>query len=245
MALTLGLYCFIMSMVWPELLSAFDSDAHVAISLRSLQPGLPGASNLDNFLKTQFPTKFSLGIQQPINGKVTQDWIAFGSVAEDSPFPRVQQHFHDPTKVWTQAGLSTGGESSVIWSQNPNQSGSVAGGDHSWHDARDSYFAALTGTTTAEREQAWAETFQTLGHLIHLVQDAATPSHTRNDLHLSGKFFGKHFGDTDRFHVWADEDGLDEIEDSSSQRYDPSILNLGQNLSPLCRLRGSWILRSL
>jgi hypothetical protein len=164
-----------------------------------------------------------------------QDWIGFGSREEDSPLQRVQAHFHDPTKVWTQAGLPTGGESAILWSQDLNQDTDAGGGNHSWKDARDSYWRALTSTNQAERDQAWVETFETLGHLIHLVQDQATPSHTRLDPHPAVKIFGKYFGDPDRFHTWAESpDGLAMIDSSGSLKFDPAILNLSSNsLAPV------------
>ena len=94
-----------------------------------------------------------------------------------------------------------------------------------WKDARDSFFNALTSTDTAQRQQNYADTFQSLGNLIHLVQDAASPAHSRNDLHLS--YWG--IGDTDRLHVWGDQAGLAEVNNSGSLRYDSSILNLPPN----------------
>jgi hypothetical protein len=36
-----------------------------------------------------------------------------------------------------------------------------------------------------EPERRLADTFDTLGHLTHLVQDASVPAHTRNDAHPS------------------------------------------------------------
>ena len=80
--------------------------------------------------------------------------------------------------------------SSVLWSQNPNQDGD---GKHSWQDARNSYFNALTATNQVDRKKFYAEMFESLGHLIHLVQDAAMPSHTRNDTHI-GFFMGNGYG---------------------------------------------------
>ncbi len=35
-----------------------------------------------------------------------------------------------------------------------------------------------------EREQFFAWIFQSLGHIVHLIQDASVPAHTRNDLHM-------------------------------------------------------------
>jgi hypothetical protein len=169
-------YLLVTFVLFPRAVSAFDLDAHEAISLRSIKPGVTGASTLDSFLRgvfnsQLFPDEFSDGILKSVNGKVVQDWIGFGSRAEDSPLQRVQEHFHDPTKVWTQAGLpSLVGEN--LWSfghKTLNQDNGVGGGNHSWKDARDSYRRALMSTNQAERDQAWSETFETLGHLIHLV----------------------------------------------------------------------------
>jgi hypothetical protein len=203
---------------------AFEVNSHEKLSLRTVDPAVTGASNLDRFLRQVLRHEFEDGVQQSLNGRAVQDWIGFGSKEEDSPFWRVQAHFHDPNKTWDQAG--TLGVSSVIWSQLLNQDDGVGGGNHSWQDARESYYRALTGTDLAQRQQDWADTFQGLGHLIHLVQDAATPSHTRNDLHLS--YWG--IGDTDRLHVWGESVlGLAEVDNSSSQRYDASILNLPPN----------------
>jgi len=102
--------CAIVGVLWlPTFLLAFDLDTHVAITLRSLQPTVPGASNLDNFLKTQFPTEFSGGIEQGINGKQVQEWIALGSQREDSPFQRVQKPFTIPPRFGTRPGLVPAG----------------------------------------------------------------------------------------------------------------------------------------
>jgi hypothetical protein len=53
------------------------------------------------------------------------------------------------------------------------------------------YFDALTNRSTAEREQATGLAFQTLGHIIHHVQDMAQPQHSRNDAHISDKDIDK------------------------------------------------------
>jgi hypothetical protein len=53
--------------------------------------------------------------------------------------------------------------------------------------------------TKVERDEAFITVFAALGHLTHLIQDAAAAAHTRNDPHipvLNG----------DRFHAWADAD---------------------------------------
>lgn len=79
----------------------------------------------------------------------------------------------------------------------------------SYQTAKEFYWAALTGNSEhfitwrvrdrdsffcssaegkknmmhEERNQFFAWTFQALGHLVHLIQDASVPAHTRNDIH--------------------------------------------------------------
>jgi hypothetical protein len=67
-----------------------------------------------------------------------------------------------------------------MWAQNQNQD---VGGKWSWHDARDYFYKGLTATGKAARDSFFAKTFRALGQLMHLVQDASVPSHTRNDIH--------------------------------------------------------------
>jgi hypothetical protein len=119
-------------------------------------------------------------------------------------------------------------QSSILWSQNPNQD---FGGKHSWQDMRNSYFNALTATNTADRKKYYAETFESLGHLIHLVQDAATPAHTRNDWHLGRTTDNSVFPflNVDRFHQWAKARGEPGINSAGNQPFDSSILNQTYN----------------
>ena len=74
--------------------------------------------------------------------------------------------------------------------------------------------------------------FESLGHLIHLVQDAAMPAHTRNDTHI-GFFIGNGYGlpvvNRDKFHHWALFRGGPAIDSAASQPFDPSILNQTYN----------------
>jgi hypothetical protein len=92
------------------------------------------------------------------------------------------------------------GMSSVLWQQRLDQDNVFvtlplsparlrAGGGHwSWHDARRAFLDALTEASAEARESRLADTFLTLGHLTHLVQDASVPAHTRNDPHLKTGF---------------------------------------------------------
>lgn len=91
---------------------------------------------------------------------------------------RYLRHFHDPLKPWGSAGLTLtmpDSDSNLLWAQNPDQ-------DFSWQNARILYYEALT----TGNEQAFAGTFLTLGHLMHLIADMAVPAHVRDDAHPLG-----------------------------------------------------------
>jgi hypothetical protein len=229
----------VIGVVWmanPRVGESFNDEAHKILSTRAVNPGLPNASMLDSFLKSVLGFEFPQGISQSLHGGqdgTVVGQIQIGSVNEDKG-KRPRNHFHDPTKAWETAGLFQGtpvfgGQSSVVWSQNSTQSE----GKHSWKDARDAYFNALTSTTSQLRKSWYAELFQSLGHLIHLVQDAAVPSHTRNDSHLvvpdNVSVFGGLKLDPDPFHYWADSPvGLNRINRvAEAQRFDSSILDQG------------------
>ena len=111
-----------------------------------------------------------------------------GSTDEDIP-PRWMQHFYDPVynrglvlvKEW---------EKSKDWSQD-----TLAQAEY------DPLFTASLGTITrklfssntdyswdrAIYEYAWGDKqkgLEALGHILHLLEDATVPEHTRNDVHL-------------------------------------------------------------
>lgn len=146
------------------------------------------------------------GLRTPFSKTLARDWVRAGATLEDEPPLRPFHHFHNPlVEPWEAAGLDVGGlaggQSSALWQQNPSQHTSrlrfigltleTGGGNWSWQDARRRYRDALTGASRDDRdnslppgrEQTFAELFQNLGQLTHLVQDAAVPAHVRNDAH--------------------------------------------------------------
>jgi hypothetical protein len=196
---------FLITASFPRVAGAFNDEAHKALSRRALRPTV---SNLDTFLRTVlryefYPDGIAKQLQNGAKGQV-QDLIAEVGAVDEDFLTRPMHHFHNHTRTWNQAGLwlcpFAFCESSIVWSQDQNQ---IIGGKHSWYDARKSYYDALTATSAAERKRLYAEAFTTLGHLIHLIQDAAVPAHTRDDAHLS---FSWLFGlpDPDEFHYWAE-----------------------------------------
>lgn len=121
-----------------------------------------------------------IGISSPddiLNGKNIKQWVESGSVEEDN-YLRSLNHFHNPLRSWPSAGLNDllSGESSLIWAQDHKN-------EFSWRSARDNFYYALTSRSKSTRDSHFALTFKSLGQVIHLVQDCASPAHARNDAH--------------------------------------------------------------
>ncbi|MGH9894160.1 MAG: hypothetical protein ACREA0_19695, partial [bacterium] len=134
---------------------------------------------------------FLRGFQEFFRGQDVFEWLRVGGVREDSDI-RFFRHFHDPLQPWETAGLQAvlQFDSSIRWMQRPDQ-------NWSWPRARDRYYTALTSRVTnletdLQREQAFADTFQALGQVMHLVVDASVPEHARNDIHPLGALYGSY-----------------------------------------------------
>jgi hypothetical protein len=122
-----------------------------------------------------------LGMDTAVDGQVLTRWLRQGAEREDGQ-TRFFNHFHNPlADDWSRAGLGSGvGQSSILWGQNPGQGLP----SWSWQDVRQLYFDALTNGARADRDVRLGRTFEGLGRLVHLVQDAASPGHARDDPHV-------------------------------------------------------------
>jgi len=121
------------------------------------------------------------GLRTLVLGRFLDDRAVAGGTREDD-FPRFLNHFHNPlASSWSEAGLGGSvGQSAVLWAQNPSQSAP----SWSWRDVRQAYLDALTKPAIGDRDKGLATTFEGLGRQMHLVQDAASPGHARNDPHI-------------------------------------------------------------
>jgi hypothetical protein len=124
---------------------------------------------------------FPEGLATPVRGQALANWLTDAGVDEDN-FPRFLNHFHNPlASNWSEAGLGGSvGQSAILWAQNPSQSVP----SWSWRDVRQAYLDALTKPMIGDRDKGFATTFEGLGRQMHLVQDAASPGHARNDPHI-------------------------------------------------------------
>lgn len=162
-------------------------------------------SAVNNFLINKLG--YLNGTEEVVGENKIGNWLENGGTDEDVPDLRGAFHFHDPTKSWSNAGILSAFYSSINWAHNktgdstvPDCSNIIAALDiactvsppstnpeWSWATAYDSFYKALTLKNPLEREINLANTFLTLGHIMHLLADSAVPEHARNDQHMIGE----------------------------------------------------------
>ena len=154
--------------------AAYEIATHERISLLAGRQ-----SQADSMLKEHLAV--SEGLDLTVVGLTLNAWVGEGAKREDNLL-RLLNHFHNPLAAgWSQAGLlGTVGQSSILWGQNTSQG--FPG--WSWRDVRERYFEALTKPQRVDRDTGLGKSFEGLGRQIHLIQDAASPAHVRNDPHL-------------------------------------------------------------
>ncbi len=169
----------------------------------------------------------NLGLEKGLNQKVmgagkmqsVMLWLQDGAQLEDTGTKRdaltgkarFNNHFHNPLKPWSQAGLDDWvglhytGESSLLWAQDGNKQQSIVEyrGDWSWQKTRDYFYDALISISDTLRQENFAKTFRGLGHQMHLLQDTAVPDHVRNDAHPEDALFGKRIIGNPYFESWV------------------------------------------
>lgn len=84
-------------------------------------------------------------------------------------------------------------------------SGEIAGQNYSYSDAQHHFYLAFTSREEKDRNFSMGLMFQTLGHIVHHIQDMAQPEHTRGDPHC----------DHPRCMYWISISGLEEGDDTS------------------------------
>ncbi|HET6464141.1 MAG TPA: hypothetical protein VFH55_00850, partial [Nitrospiria bacterium] len=104
--------------------------------------------------------------------------LFYGSVAEDDN-GRFVYHFYDPIN---EMGLDGIFDPAPVWGYRHTI---PFFNEFSWVEARSALYEGLTSTTLEMRKNSYAKVFRSLGQIIHLVEDVAHPSHTRNDPHAS------------------------------------------------------------
>jgi len=106
-----------------------------------------------------------------------------GSKFEDN-FPRFVNHFYDPVYDRGLWDVPSFFDKSPDWIL--EDLGDMSGQDNSYKDAMNFFYLALTSQTEQVRDDNWGIVFQSLGQVIHHIQDMSQPQHVRNDQHLTG-----------------------------------------------------------
>ncbi|HDL14685.1 MAG TPA: hypothetical protein ENH28_00775 [Euryarchaeota archaeon] len=193
------LLLFAFSLPFFSLAFALETDTHEEIN-EFVAKNTLDVFLLDTYLQNQLG--FDNGVYEEIKGnwfwfitatKPVWSWIKIGGRYEDKPpwvipYRRSVNHFHNPLTDQGFSGIWGGtewlsGESSIQWAQEPAGTQNP-GGYYSWYDVREYYYNALTSTDQDTRNTNFAKTFRGVGQLMHLIQDASVPSHTRDDGHL-------------------------------------------------------------
>lgn len=144
-------------------------------------------------------------------------WLRKGSTAEDSPMCQASNHFHNPLKPWDQSYMTDVNTALGLvpqiwcyltdWPQSERKSLATWGTGYlspapngtkiaiskqewGWDNARSYYYLALTSAVNTDREKYFANTFQALGQVLHLIEDGAQPAHMRDDFESHLKFIG-------------------------------------------------------
>jgi len=114
-----------------------------------------------------------------------KELIIDGAIEEDNPPTRALNHFYDPVR---NIGIN-GGNTSKKWALDS----SLVANDYSWPKII-RYYAE------GDREKALFG----LGHILHLIEDASVPEHTRNDPHIGDGLVGM-FTNKSPFEEWTNE----------------------------------------
>jgi hypothetical protein len=133
--------------------------------------------------------------------------IGAGAMWEDTlQLTRVFHHFYNPA---TGTPLSVGTELGFVspdWAleERGGLTSLHSGEQHfSYRDARRYLYSALTERTPEDRNRNWGLVFQSMGHIVHHIQDMAQPQHTRNDAHC-GPYCGNAYPES-TYERWTEQ----------------------------------------
>ncbi len=183
------------------------------------------------FYKSKYPEKISK------NDEIN---IMQGSVDEDSPGTRALNHFYDPINNKAMKG----GVTSKIWAQSTEKQASLSKSQAGLFNLLRDYFSfgsdfswdrAIYEYVYGDRQRA----MKSLGHILHLIEDASVPAHTRNDAHPP--ILDSVFHQRSIYENWAKKfslstidiasklEGQEEIKLNSLDEYFDSIANYSNN----------------
>ncbi len=129
--------------------------------------------------------------------------IAWGAFLEDAG-ERPVNHFFDPVNNRPLSVPYPKTRPSPTWALEDTEEFPEQG--NSLRDARDSMYLALTLPGPGIlRDAFWSATFESLGHVLHHIQDMAQPQHVRDDVHLDKYPWLIGFYDPSRYEDYTQE----------------------------------------
>ena len=161
-----------------------NSDINKSDSGILVRLGLGNSINDRNFLLPSSPSQFGYS-----SGATPKQLINQG-VKDEDVGTRSRQHFYDPQQ--------NGGEGLTILGQNfgvPSPSWAledtkqIPEQDFSYADAQNYLYSALTSPAKSDRDKKLGLVFESLGHVIHHLEDMSQPQHVRNDIHCDATPF--------------------------------------------------------
>src|SRR6266851_9394821 len=235
------------------LLTSFSTSAYEILTHRAMSLAAARASILNQpseQLLTSLGLKESIGDQgetfRNSTGleKTIENLFQDGAEFEDN-FPRPRHHFYDPinNRPLTIFGIQVG-RTSPDWAlEDGGQITGILGigaQEFSFADARNYLLKALTSPSENDRNNNFGLMFQTLGQVIHHLQDMAQPQHVRNDAHLDNlSLFGLEninpFAIPSRYEKWTD---INDVRSAlpftgyapTYSANDPNTFNVARNL---------------
>jgi hypothetical protein len=144
-----------------------------------------------------------------VSNKLTDseiEWIRQGSIDEDQvagmdglPI-RSTYHFYNPLGAYKWADDTTQSNNAPFpkltseeWAHNSFEQSKYTGGSYTWEQAIWDY-------SHGESERAYVG----LGHILHLIEDATVPAHTRSDFHVSlPNMLGYEGGEREPYEDWT------------------------------------------
>ncbi|HEY8102385.1 MAG TPA: hypothetical protein VIF82_16725, partial [Burkholderiaceae bacterium] len=208
----------------------------IAKSNLNADPSLLGDLGLPA-LATPAYTPIEGGIQLSISD-IAQD----GAVLEDDQYKiRVFNHFFDPQynnfkgrplefptilnigpdvgRMSPDWALEDHGEvTDMLWLNKPQ--------DFSFRNAQQNFYNALTASNPADRQKNFSTMFESLGMIVHHIQDMAQPQHVRNDQHTHPIPFTNFNPQWSRYELYIE--GLENYAED-----EPTILDKSQASLPL------------
>lgn len=172
--------------------SAFDPETHRLLTLEAIQRSVVGTDagmreKTGVGLSQSLPVFMNQEVEPTGQYMTAKNAAGYGAIHEDEtnvfPHPACN-HFFDPQnngRELTIAGVNCG-QPSPRWALEDLQN--FISQVYSYREAQKRLYTVFSGATEADRINAAGRVFQSLGHIVHHIQDMAQPQHVRNEAHL-------------------------------------------------------------